>query len=258
FSSMATLIGNHGQSAYVAANGYLEGIARARRAAGLPGLAVGWGAISDVGYLTRDRETAALVRRMSGGTEFTGVQATRALERLLSMGDAVDPVVHVSPMGWNAVSVTLRTLGEPAFGLLRALGRRTEAEAGEDDLRSVLTGMTEARAAERLEGWLVARVAHILQVPEKAVVATKPVADLGVDSLMGVELGLTVQQTLGDDIPVTLISDALSLREIALRIVRHLHGADAAVEERAEEIRMAEQHLGSVAALRETRAEAAE
>ncbi len=258
FSSMATLIGNHGQSAYVAANGYLEGIARARRAAGLPGLAVGWGAISDVGYLTRDRETAALVRRMSGGTEFTGVQATRALERLLSMGDAVDPVVHVSPMGWNAVSVTLRTLGEPAFGLLRALGRRTEAEAGEDDLRSVLTGMTEARAAERLEGWLVARVAHILQVPEKAVIATKPVADLGVDSLMGVELGLTVQQTLGDDIPVTLISDALSLREIALRIVRHLHGADAAVEERAEEIRMAEQHLGSVAALRETRAEAAE
>ena len=257
FSSMATLIGNHGQSAYVAANGYLEGIARARRAAGLPGLAVGWGAISDVGYLTRDRDTAAVVRRMSGGTEFTGVQVTRALERLLSMGDAVDPVVHVSPMGWNAVSVTLRTLSEPTFGLLRALGRRTEVEAGEDDLRSVLTGMTQARAAERLESWLVGRVAHILQVPEKAVAATKPVADLGVDSLMGMELGLTVQQTLGDDIPVTLISDALSLREIALRIVRHLHGAGA-VEERTGEVRLAEQHLGSVATLRETRAEAAE
>lgn len=257
FSSMATLIGNHGQSAYVAANGYLEGIARARRAAGLPGLAVGWGAISDVGYLTRDRDTAAVVRRMSGGAEFTGVQVTRALERLLSMGDAVDPVVHVSPMGWNAVSVTLRTLGEPTFGLLRALGRRTEVEAGENDLRSVLTGMTEARAADRLETWLVGRVAHILQVPEKAVAATKPVADLGVDSLMGMELGLTVQQTLGDDIPVTLISDALSLREIALRIVRHLHGAGA-VEERAGEVRLAEQHLGSVATLRETRAEAAE
>lgn len=257
FSSMASLIGNHGQSAYVAANGYLEGVARSRRAAGLPGLAVGWGAISDVGYLTRDRETAAVVRRMSGGMDFTGVQVTRALERLLSLGDAVDPVVHVSPMGWNAVSVTLRTLGEPTFGLFRALGRRTEAEAGEEDLRSVLTGMTEARAAERLEGWLVGRVAHILQVPEKAVAATKPVTDLGVDSLMGMELGLTVQQTLGDDIPVTLISDALSLREIALRIVRHLHGGGGG-EDMAAEVRLAEQHLGSVAALRAQQAEAAE
>lgn len=258
FSSMATLIGNHGQSAYVAANGYLEGIARSRRAEGLPGLAVGWGAISDVGYLSRDRETAALVRRMSGGAEFTGVQATRALERLLSLGEVVGPVVHVSPMGWNAVSVTLRTLGEPAFGLLKALGRRSEAEVGEDDLRSVLTGLTEARAAERLEAWLVGRVAHILQVPEKSVAATKPVSDLGVDSLMGVELGLTVQQTLGDDIPVTLISDALSLREIALRIVRHLHGAGSGGEEAVGEVHLAEQHLGSVGALRGGRAEAAE
>ncbi|WP_158241887.1 type I polyketide synthase [Tabrizicola sp. TH137] len=257
FSSMATLIGNHGQSAYVAANGYLEGIARARRAAGLPGLAVGWGAISDVGYLVRDRETAALVRRMSGGTEFTGVQVTRALERLLAMGDAVDPVVHVSPMGWNAVSVTLRTLGEPAFGLLRALGRRAEADAGEDDLRVTLAGMTEARAAERLEAWLVGRVAHILQVPEKAVAATKPVADLGVDSLMGVELGLTVQQALGDDIPVSLISDALSLREIALRIVHHLHGTGGA-EPVVAEVGLAEQHLASVAGAPERRPEAAE
>ena len=258
FSSMATLIGNHGQSAYVAANGYLEGIARARRAAGLPGLAVGWGAISDVGYLTRDRETAALVRRMSGGAEFTGVQATRALERLLSLGATVDPVVHVSPMGWNAVSVTLRTLGEPAFGLLKALGRRLDSELGEDDLRSVLTGLTEARAAERLEVWLVGRVAHILQVPEKSVAATKPVSDLGVDSLMGVELGLTVQQTLGDDIPVTLISDALSLQEIALRIVRHLHGKGGGGEEPIGELRLAEQHLGSVDLLRKGQAEAAE
>lgn len=257
FSSMATLIGNHGQSAYVAANGYLEGLARARRASGLPGLAVGWGAISDVGYLTRDRETAAVVRRMSGGMEFTGVQVTRALERLLSLGDAVDPVVHVSPMGWNAVSVTLRTLGEPTFGLLRALGRRTDGDTGEDDLRSVLSGMTETRAAERLEGWLVGRVAHILQVPEKAVAATKPVADLGVDSLMGMELGLTVQQTLGDDIPVTLISDALSLREIALRIVRHLHGGGGG-EDHAAEVQLAGQHLGSVSVPRTQRAEAAE
>lgn len=247
FSSMATLIGNHGQSAYVAANGFLEGLARRRREAGLPGLAIGWGAISDVGYLSRDKDTAALVRRMSGGLDFTGAQVTRALDRLLSLGEMVGPVVHVSPMGWNAVSVTLRTLSEPAFGLLKLLGKRAEGDGGEEDLRHVLTGMTQGRAEERLTAWLVARIAHILQVPEKSVSAGRSVSELGIDSLMGVELGLTLQEALGDDIPVTMVSDALSIQEISARIVRHLHGAsDDTTRDKlsAEDARLAVQHLG--------------
>ena len=247
FSSMATLIGNHGQSAYVAANGYLEGIARRRRQAGLPGLAVGWGAISDVGYLSRDKETAALVRRMSGGLDFTGAQVTRALDRLLTLGANVAPVVHVSPMGWNAVSVTLRTLGEPAFGLLKHLGKRAEGESGDEDLRHLLTGMPQARAEEKLTSWLVSRIAHILQVPEKSVAAGRSVSELGIDSLMGVELGLTLQEALGDDIPVTMVSDALSVQEISARIVRHLHGGtgeQATDRLNAEDGRLAVQHLG--------------
>jgi hypothetical protein len=43
FSSASALIGNPGQGAYAAANGWLEGLARARCAAGLPALAVQWG-----------------------------------------------------------------------------------------------------------------------------------------------------------------------------------------------------------------------
>ncbi len=262
FSSMATLIGNHGQSAYVAANGYLEGIARQRRAAGLPALAVGWGAIADVGYLTRDRETAALVRRMSGGTEFTGVQVARVLDRLLTLGAGTDPVVHVSPMGWNAVSVTLRTLSEPGFGLLKVLGKRAEGDNGEEDLRAALIGMTQDRAEGRLTGWLVGRIAHILQVPEKSISPARPVADLGIDSLMGVELGLTLQESLGDDIPVTMVSDALSIQEIAARIVRHLHGGSApdAVAEGADadDVRLAMQHMSAAQGHHSVSAEAAE
>lgn len=262
FSSMATLIGNHGQSAYVAANGYLEGLARQRRAAGLPALAVGWGAIADVGYLTRDRDTAALVRRMSGGSEFTGIQVARALDRLLAMGADVDPVVHVSPMGWNAVSVTLRILSEPSFGLLKTLGKRAEGESGEEDLRAALTALTQDRAELRLTAWLVGRIAHILQVPEKTVSSARPVADLGIDSLMGVELGLALQESLGDDIPVTMVSDALSIQEIAARIVRHLHGASgpepvAAIVD-SDDARLAMQHMSIAQAHLSHAAEAAE
>ncbi len=55
FSSATTAIGNPGQGSYVAANGFLEGLARQRRAARLPALAVAWGGIEDVGLLARNR-----------------------------------------------------------------------------------------------------------------------------------------------------------------------------------------------------------
>lgn len=244
FTSLATLIGNHGQSAYVAANGYLEGVVRRRRAEGLPGHAIGWGGISDAGYLARDPEKATLVRRMSGNVEFTALQAMRALDRILALGNAADPVLHVSPMGWNAVSVTLRTLTAPAYQLLRRLGRREETDSTDLDLRELLLGLPLAKAEARLTAWLIGRVAHILQVPEQAIGVTRSVSDLGIDSLMGVELGLTLQESLGDDVPTSLVSDALSISEIAARITRHLHGNPGGESDSNDALRLVAQHLG--------------
>ena len=88
FSSASALIGNPGQGAYAAANGYLEGLARARRAEGLPAIAVQWGAIADVGLLADKTETLASLGRIAG---VTGMQSADALARLghvgLSRGD---------------------------------------------------------------------------------------------------------------------------------------------------------------------------
>jgi len=56
FSSIANFIGNSRQSAYSAANGYLNSLAHLRRAQGLPALAVNWGAIDDVGVVAEDEK----------------------------------------------------------------------------------------------------------------------------------------------------------------------------------------------------------
>ena len=181
FSSIATLIGNHGQSSYVAANGFLEGVARKRRADGRVGVAIGWGPISDVGYLAHDNDKALLVKRMSGNVEFTSVQATRALEQVLARGAAAEPVVHISTMSWNVASATLKTLAAPTFQLFKLLGKRSEVETGDQDLRTMLLGMPANRAEEKLTSYLVEKIAHILQVAEKAVSVIKPITELGVE-----------------------------------------------------------------------------
>ena len=226
FTSMATLIGNHGQGAYVAANAWAEALVRRRHAAGLPALAVGWGAISDAGYLTRDRETAQLLKRFGGGVEFGVRQALRALDQLMTPDQQIlrDPVVWVSPMSWAGPAQGLRLLGAPTFGVLQALGRQAGEGTEIEDLREAIAALPPEAARKRLTAFLGREIARILRVPETSLSTSRPVSDFGVDSLMGVELGLAAQQALGDDIPLMAISDAQTMEEIAAKMVAHIQG----------------------------------
>ncbi len=223
FSSIATLIGNHGQSAYVAANAYLEGVARQRRRMGFPALAIGWGPISDSGYLTTDKAKAALVRRLSGNVDFTSRQALGALGKLLSQNaDTLDPVQYVTPMRWHESAAILETLKSPTYRKLWLLGQDQDSDRDIGNFRDEIAALPTDDAEERLTHYLLKNIAGMLQIPEKTLIPTQPVAELGMDSLMGIDLGLTLQKTLGDDIPMTSISETLSVRDIARKIVDHV------------------------------------
>ncbi|XP_048589011.1 phenolphthiocerol/phthiocerol polyketide synthase subunit C-like [Nematostella vectensis] len=61
FSSLASVMGGRGQSAYSAANAFLDSLAGYRRhTLGLPGLAINWGPIGGAGILTRELKIANL------------------------------------------------------------------------------------------------------------------------------------------------------------------------------------------------------
>ncbi len=229
FTSVATLIGNHGQSAYVAANAYLEAVISQRRATGLPGLAVGFGAILDAGYLSRDKKTAGLIKRFSGGIEFTSKQALRTLDRLMANDQNITTgsVIWVSPMAWAGTVQNLKLLQGPTYQALAILGNQGGEEAEHDDLRETLASLPMVKAELRLVAFLTKEIARILRVPETELSGDRPVSEYGMDSLMGVELGLAAQKTLGDDIPLMAISDANSMKQIAGKLVAHLHGDPA-------------------------------
>lgn len=227
FSSVAAMIGNHGQSAYAAANGYLEGIARARHDAGLPGLAVGWGAVSDAGYLTREAGQADMIKRATGNVAFTARQVTEALAALLAAGADAGPVHYVSNMRWGALTRSLRTLSEPGWRLMRVLAGREGNDSGGGQFRADLIALPERKAEARLTAFLVERIAKILLVAEGSIKTGQPIETLGMDSLMGVEFGLVLEQALGESVPLSLISETLSIDQISRNIVRHLRSGDA-------------------------------
>jgi acyl transferase domain-containing protein/NADPH:quinone reductase-like Zn-dependent oxidoreductase/acyl carrier protein len=241
-SSIATTIGNHGQSAYVAANGYLEGLARSRVAKGLHALAVGWGPISDVGYLSRETDKAKLVSKVTGGVPFTAQQALQALEGLLST--ASYPVIAITPMTWTGSVKALKTLQGPTYKTLQNLGQ-SQTEIGDvNGLRDILINLPARQADARLSGFLRKEIAHILRVPENSLSLTKPLSEYGMDSLMGVEMGLATQEALGDDIPMMSISDALSIGDISRKIIMHLHNDTEIDRKWSKELRnLADKHM---------------
>ena len=51
------------------------------------------------------------------------------------------------------------------------------------------------------------------------------------DSLMGVEMGLAAQEALGDDLPVPVLADDVSIENIAEMFVKHIQSGGSADSE---------------------------
>ncbi|MGO4171791.1 SDR family NAD(P)-dependent oxidoreductase [Bosea sp. TAF32] len=229
YSSATTLIGSPGQGAYVAANGFLEGFMRGRRRQGKPGLAIGWGAISDVGLIARDKQLGQRLRRTTGVVPMRSFEALAHLGRLLSLGEAADPVQFFAGISPSGGSDKLNLLKSAAFIDLGHPGGEVRAVHAED-LGSTLRGKTREEAIGIVTGVLRREVAEILRMAEGKVDLTRPLADLGLDSLMALELHMALEEAIGVQIAVVGAGDR-SLLDMAGTIVDQLDQAEAEVEQ---------------------------
>ena len=200
FSSVTTILGNPGQGAYVAANGYLEGVARRRRAAGLPALAVAWGAIADAGVLARSAARRDAIAARAG---VRGMEAKIALdlmaEALASEGaPPADGVLAISDMNWSAARSNLKILGSPTYRrLLNGLEVDEAQTRAGMDLREIARRLPPDEARREIADIVVEELARILRLPREDVSKSKPLSEIGLDSLMAVELTLALQSRLG-------------------------------------------------------------
>ncbi|NWR04682.1 FAS synthase, partial [Paradoxornis webbianus] len=169
FSSVSCGRGNAGQSNYGFANSTMERICEQRRHDGLPGLAIQWGAIGDVGILVKTMGNKDIV---VGGT--IPQQMSSCLEVLDVFLNQPHPVMS-------------------SFVLAEKVSAKAEGGGQRD---------------------LVEAVAHILGVRDvSSLNAESSLADLGLDSLMGVE----VRQTLERDYDIVM-----TMREIRLLTINKL------------------------------------
>ncbi|NRG18484.1 SDR family NAD(P)-dependent oxidoreductase [Rhizobiales bacterium] len=229
FSSATTLVGNPGQANYVAANGYLEGLARRRRAEGRPALAVSWGAISDAGYLARNTGVSDLLARKLGRHALSAREALDGLFDL--MGQPQDDVgtaaTGYARIDWQAAQRDLKLLSTPLADLL-SLGDADDASAGdgEIDLASMVENLSEKEASKLVADLLAKEVGKILRVSAEEIDARKPLSDIGMDSLMALELRMAAERQLGVDIPLMSLANGTTLADISAKVLAGVKGSE--------------------------------
>ena len=232
FSSATTLFGNPGQGNYVAANAGLEALAAVRRSLGLPALCVRWGAIDDAGYLARNAKIKEALQGRMGGSPIRSAVALDALEELL-LSDRSG--LGVLELDWTALKRFLPTAVSPKFSALApgADDVNVDDESTEDVRRLLGTLSAEELSATFVE-MLKKLVGEILRTPAAKIDEHRSLYDMGLDSLMGVELSTAVEARFTVRLPVMALSENPTIARLSAQIVSQLSGRNGSGEDQTE------------------------
>ncbi|HEY0296249.1 MAG TPA: SDR family NAD(P)-dependent oxidoreductase, partial [Bordetella sp.] len=228
-SSGTTLFGNPGQANYVAANGWLEALARQRRARGLPATCPRWGAIADAGFLARNKKIKDALQSRMGGAALPAADALQALEDMLLARQASPCDLGVLELDWRALSRFLPTADTPRFAWVArdaVAGSQDDDHSG--DIAQLLATLNDAELHPVVVDILRSEVSEILRVPADKINPERSVYDMGLDSLMGVELITALETRFGIRLPVMALSESPTLAKLATRLIDMLRNEGAA------------------------------
>jgi acyl transferase domain-containing protein len=219
FSSAVSMLGGAGQGNYAAANAFLDGLAHQRHAQGLPALSINWGPWADAGMAgTLDARNQGRLAR-SGWGHLSSSDGLEAFGRLLR---DPSPQVGVLPVDWDVVRRGQPGTAAPLLSELQ-LGRIPSGPArlNVEQLRR----STETARQVALETYLVAQVSRALAL--ESVDLDQEIGQLGLDSLMALEVRNAVERELEVSLPIVALMDGNSIRTLAQLVAKSLRAGGA-------------------------------
>ncbi|MBZ4422807.1 type I polyketide synthase [Myxococcus sp. RHSTA-1-4] len=213
FSSTSALWGASGLAHYAAANQVLEALAHHRHAAGLPATTIHWGTWDEVAGARAEGEQ---------GFERFGLKPMRSEQALDAMGRVMQAGVliqTVASVDWSALKPIwearrrrpfLQQVGAPA----PAVGASARAQ-----VLTELGALPPARRFDALLRHLQREVGRILGFPPAELPPTdRGFFQMGMTSLMTVELRNVLQRGFGKELPASLAFDYPTVEALAKRL----------------------------------------
>ncbi len=222
FSSLAPLLAFPTLSGYAAANAFLDALALHQRALGIRGLSVGWGAWAEAGMWQRAQSWGVSLRS-SGTSPLRSDDALAWLDALMA-GEA--PHAAVAEVDWPALFAKYPALAhDPLYEALSTSAHSQDAIAqpsAPPPSRLELARLTPTAAQNALLDYACARLGELLHVPPSEIDATRSLPELGVDSLLAIELKHLFQRSYGYELQVSSVLTGLTLSALMRDIARHV------------------------------------
>ena len=211
-----------GQANYAAANAYLDALAEHRRSLGLTATSVAWGIWGGGGMVS---EAAAVELRKRGLGPMDPSLAVLALAQTLEHDETA---VTIADIDWARFAPSFSV--SRARPLLRDIPDAQEALAAETSgapaagvgslLFDMLHGQSEEERHRRLTSFVLDETAIVLgHIDSSRIEADRGFFDLGLDSLMALELRRRLQKVTGIALPATMTFDHPS----PFRVATFLH-----------------------------------
>jgi NADPH:quinone reductase-like Zn-dependent oxidoreductase/acyl carrier protein len=214
FSSAASLLGSPGQGNHVAANTFLDTLAHYRQKLGLPGLSINWGAWSEIG--------AAAKRQVDEQMSLKGVGAIaphQGLQILEALMQEPSAQVGAIPVNWS--QLLEKGIASPFFTDFYRVSEQQPKRPS-----ALLQQLKQKRASDR-QAFLVAHLQgevgkvlglQLSQLPNPG----QGFFDIGMDSLMAIELRNRLEISLGVSVSSTVIFEYPTIKDLARYIAEEV------------------------------------
>ncbi|MBB5035203.1 type I polyketide synthase [Prosthecobacter vanneervenii] len=228
FSSVASIIGSPGQANYAAANAFLDALASHRRSLGLPALTINWGVMAGVGYVARHKKLEEHFARI-GWSGITPAESLPIMGRLMQQPAISQMMVsRIDWAKWAALTPSIATT--PRYAHLTTEDALKQQQSEDSNwLRDAVLNAQPAEQITLLDTFLREQVAKILRTSPAKIDSKLPLNEIGIDSLMAVELIHQIESQTGIAIPTgQLMGGTPTVQKLTEILLGHLTGGKAA------------------------------
>jgi acyl carrier protein len=217
FSSMSALIGSRGQIHYAAANHFLDGLMHYRRESGLTGLSINWGPWAQGGMATQGYEEG--LKRLG----INPLQPNLALDTLDALINGNVTQTMVAEIDWSKFKTIVAAKGRVAF--LEALFKQDQDNFVQtvENFPQTIQKKPPHRRVTLLTTRLQQEVAQVLGIHGDTLPDTdKGFFEMGMDSLMSVELKHRLEGLFSVSLPSTFAFEYPTIRDVARYFVQEV------------------------------------